>query len=99
MAAALAAAEKLGFAAEIDRGTWDADYQQVVHSNVAALDALSQAHKGQPVCLVVGGEVTCPVTGPGMGGRNQAFALYAAQQISGPAPRGAERRHRRPRRE
>jgi len=32
---------------------------------------------------VVGGEVTCPVTGPGMGGRNQAFALYAAQQIAG----------------
>ena len=83
VAAALSAAEKLGFAAEIERGIWDADYQQVVHSNVAALDALSQAHKGQPVCLVVGGEVTCPVTGPGMGGRNQAFALYAAQQISG----------------
>ena len=55
----------------------------MVRSNVAALDALSQAHKGQPVCLVVGGEVTCPVTGPGMGGRNQAFALYGAQQISG----------------
>ena len=54
-----------------------------MRSNVAALDALSQARKGQPVCLVVGGEVTCPVTGPGMGGRNQAFALYAAQQIAG----------------
>jgi len=83
VAAALAAAEKLGFAAEIDRGAWDTDFQQVVHSNVAALDALSRARPGQPVCLVVGGEVTCPVTGPGMGGRNQAFALYAAQQISG----------------
>ncbi len=82
VAAALSGAEKLGFAAEIDRGIWDADYQRVVLSNVVALDALSQAHKGQPVCLVVGGEVTCPVTGPGMGGRNQAFALYAAQQIS-----------------
>jgi hydroxypyruvate reductase len=81
--AALAAAEKLGFATEIDRGTWDADYKQVVHSNVIALDALWKARKGQPICLVVGGEVTCPVTGPGMGGRNQAFALYAAQQISG----------------
>jgi glycerate-2-kinase len=81
--AALAAAEKLGFAAEIERGVWDADYQQVVRSNVAALDALSSARPGQPVCLVVGGEVTCPVTGPGMGGRNQAFALYAARQISG----------------
>ena len=42
-----------------------------------------KAHKGQPVCLVVGGEVTCPVTGPGMGGRNQAFALYAAERIAG----------------
>jgi hydroxypyruvate reductase len=83
VAAALSAAEKLGFAAEIDRGIWDADYKLVVHSNVAALDALAQARKGQPVCLVVGGEVTCPVTGPGMGGRNQAFALYAAQQITG----------------
>ena len=83
VAAALAAAEKIGFAAEIDRGIWDADYRQVVRSNVAALDALSQGHKDQPVCLVVGGEVTCPVTGPGMGGRNQAFALYGAQQISG----------------
>ena len=83
VAAALSGAEKLGFAAEIDRGIWDADYQRVVLSNVVALDALSQAHKGQAVCLVVGGEVTCPVTGPGMGGRNQAFALYAAQQIAG----------------
>lgn len=81
--AALASAKKLGFVAEMDRGTWDADYREVVHANVAALDALAQAHQGHPVCLVVGGEVTCPVTGPGMGGRNQAFALYAAQKIAG----------------
>ena len=83
MSAAWAAAEKLGFAAEVDRGTWDADYQQVVRSSVAALDALAQAHPKQAACLVVGGEVTCPVTGPGVGGRNQAFVLYAAQQIAG----------------
>jgi hydroxypyruvate reductase len=81
--AALGAAGKLGFAAEVDRGNWDADYQQVADSNVAALDKLSKAHPGEPVCLVVGGEVTCPVTGPGMGGRNQAFVLYAAQKIAG----------------
>jgi len=83
VAAALSAAGKLGFATEIDRGTWDADFKQVVHSNVAALDTLATAHKNQAVCLVAGGEVTCPVTGLGMGGRNQAFALYAAQQIAG----------------
>jgi glycerate 2-kinase len=81
--AALRSAQKLGFVTEIDRSAWDADFRQVVHSNVSALDALSQAHQDKPVCLVVGGEVTCPVTGPGMGGRNQAFALYAAQKIAG----------------
>jgi len=35
------------------------------------------------VCTIAGGEVICPVTGPGIGGRNQAFVLYAAMQIAG----------------
>jgi len=81
--AAKAAAQKLGFVCEIDSHAWDADYQQVAQDNLASLEALAQAHKGQPVCLVLGGEVICPVTGPGMGGRNQAFALYSAQCIAG----------------
>lgn len=81
--AAWAAAQRLGFAVEKDTGPWDADYQEVARSNAAALDKLSQKNKGQPACLVVGGEVTCPVTGPGVGGRNQAYTLFAAQQIAG----------------
>jgi len=81
--AALGAAEKLGFVAEIDRGTWDSDYQDLVPANVAALDALAKAHPDRAVCLVVGGEITCPVTGSGVGGRNQSFALFAAVQIAG----------------
>jgi hydroxypyruvate reductase len=44
---------------------------------------LAEAHPGKPVCLIAGGEVICPVTGPGVGGRNQAYALYAAQSIAG----------------
>ena len=36
------------------------------------------------VCLVSGGEVTVQVGGKsGVGGRNQQFALYCAQQIAG----------------
>jgi hydroxypyruvate reductase len=81
--AAKAAAEKLGFACEIDATVWDADFRQVADANLESLQALAEAHAGQPVCLMVGGEVTCPVTGPGMGGRNQAFVLYAAQKIAG----------------
>ena len=81
--AAKSAAEKLGFVCEIDPTAWDRDYQQVAQASLASLEALAQAHKGQPVCVVLGGEVICPVTGPGLGGRNQAFVLYAAQQIEG----------------
>jgi hydroxypyruvate reductase len=81
--AARAAGEKLGFESEIDSNPWDADYQQVAQLNLAALKALAEAHEGQPVCLIAGGEVICPVTGPGVGGRNQAYVLYAAQSIAG----------------
>jgi hydroxypyruvate reductase len=81
--AAQAAAEKLGFACGVDTNIWDADFRQVADANLASLQVLAAAHPGEPVCLVVGGEVTCPVTGPGTGGRNQAFVLYAAQKIAG----------------
>ena len=81
--AARVAAEKLGFIAEIDSNPWDTDYQQLAVTNLAALEALGKAHPSQPVCLVAGGEVTCPVTGPGLGGRNQAFVLFAAPLIAG----------------
>lgn len=83
--AARSIAEKHGFASEIDSGAWDADFRQVADANLAALEVLARAHPGQPVCLVVGGEVTCAVTGPGMGGRNQAYVLYASRKISGQA--------------
>ncbi len=36
-----------------------------------------------PACLVSGGELSCPVTRQGIGGRNQAFALYCAMRIAG----------------
>ncbi len=81
--AARAAAERLGFVCEIDSNPWDADYRQVAQSNLVALKALADTHKGRPVCSIAGGEVTCRVTGPGVGGRNQAYVLYAAQSIAG----------------
>lgn len=81
--AAKASAEKLGFVCEVDSKDWDAEYQEAALANLASLDTLVQRYPAQPVCLVAGGEVTCPVSGSGTGGRNQAFVLYAAQQISG----------------
>lgn len=81
--AAKAAAEKLGFLAEVDPNEWDADFRRVADSNLNAIGQLAEAHPGQPLCLIVGGETTCPVTGPGVGGRNQAYVLNAAQKIAG----------------
>jgi len=76
-------AEKLGFTAEIDTGVWDADFRQVVDETLPRLRALAEKNPGHTVCLVQGGEVISPVTGPGMGGRNQAYVLYAAEKIAG----------------
>jgi glycerate 2-kinase len=73
--------DRQGFICEIDCGEWDADYREVADRNLEALDALAEKHPGKPVALIVGGEVTCEVTGSGMGGRNQAFVLYAAGKI------------------
>lgn len=79
--AAREALEREGFICDVDSGKWDVDYREVADRNLDALDALAAEHHGRPVALVVGGEVTCEVTGSGMGGRNQAFVLYAAEKI------------------
>ena len=81
--AAKSAAEKLGFIAEIDSNEWDADFRRVADANLASLQALAESQPGRAVCLVAGGEVICPVTGLGTGGRNQAYTLYAAEKIAG----------------
>ncbi len=80
--AAKEAAERRGFVCAIDPNGWDDDYQKVADRNLVSLDGLAAEYPGQPVALVVGGEVTCPVTGSGMGGRNQAYTLYAAEKIA-----------------
>jgi glycerate 2-kinase len=79
--AARKALERHGFLCEIDPNEWDAEYREVADRNLASLDTLAQEHPGRPVALIVGGEVTCEVTGSGMGGRNQAFVLYSAGKI------------------
>ena len=38
---------------------------------------------GRPAALLAGGELTLQVTGPGLGGRNQEFALWAALELDG----------------
>src|SRR3990172_9063218 len=49
----------------------------------ASLERMRRENPGKPVCVISGGEILCPVTGDGRGGRNQAFVLHAVERIAG----------------
>jgi glycerate 2-kinase len=82
--AASAGARACGFAAEIDNSCDDWDYEHAANYLLQRLRELRQS--ASPVCLVSGGEVTVKVgENSGVGGRNQQFALYCAEIITGEA--------------
>jgi glycerate 2-kinase len=74
-------AERLGWAVHIDNGCDDFDYREAARYLMGQLRALRETKAR--VCLLSGGEVTVPVEDGGTGGRNQQFALYCAQDITG----------------
>jgi glycerate 2-kinase len=79
--AAKTAAEELGFVTEIDSTDCNVHFQKVVEQSLKRLGAARR--KGKSLCLIQGGEVISPVTGSGLGGRNQALVLCAAEAIAG----------------
>jgi len=71
-----------GFAVEVDNSCDDWDFQRAADHLLGRLRELRQGVSR--VCLISGGEVTVKVgANSGVGGRNQHFALYCAQQIAG----------------
>ncbi len=80
--AAIEKAALAGFAIEIDNSCDDWDYARAADH---LLKRLRELRKGvSRVCLISGGEVTVAVKGkPGIGGRNQQFALECARKIDG----------------
>jgi len=80
--AAVEGAIQGGFAVEVDNRCDDWDYQRAAGYLLERLQRLRQGVSH--ACLVSGGEVTVQVAGKsGVGGRNQQFALYCAQQVAG----------------
>ena len=61
----------------------DLNFQNAANHLLERLARLRAEHPGKPVAVISGGELSCPVTGNGVGGRNQAFVLDCAAKISG----------------
>jgi hydroxypyruvate reductase len=80
--AAVQCAASDGFAVEVDNSCDDWAYARAADHLLARLRKLRQS--ASRVCLISGGEVTVkPGSNPGIGGRNQQFALYCAEKIKG----------------
>ncbi|MBI4444131.1 MAG: DUF4147 domain-containing protein [Acidobacteria bacterium] len=79
--AALARSENVHV--EVDSSCDEWDLQPAAVYLLMRLDQLRSGHSQVPVALVSGGELSCPVTGAGVGGRNQAFVLDCVPKIAG----------------
>jgi glycerate 2-kinase len=77
------AAEALGFVTCCDNSTDDWAVEKAGESLLGQLEELRAIHRGHRVALIADGEVSSPVTGDGVGGRNSAFVLACVERIAG----------------
>jgi glycerate 2-kinase len=77
------AAEARGFIACCDNATDDWPVEKAASYLLEQLEALRRTHNGQRAVLIADGEVSSPVTGNGVGGRNAAFVLACVEKIAG----------------
>ncbi len=77
------ASESAEFITECDNSTDNWPVEKAVDFLLAQLGALKQANPGKSVAVIADGEVSSPVTGDGIGGRNLAFALDCVKKIAG----------------
>jgi glycerate 2-kinase len=76
------AVEAHGYLSCCDNSTDDWPLDKAVDSLLAQLADWQRENGGQRVALIADGEVSSPVTGDGIGGRNAAFVLACVQRIA-----------------
>lgn len=71
-----------GWIVERDLSVDDANVETAAEVLLQRLEELARRHPGKTVAVSTGGELSSPVTGNGMGGRNQAFVLWVARKLA-----------------
>jgi hydroxypyruvate reductase len=77
------ASEAAGFVTVCDNTTDDWPIERAAEFLLAQLADLKRANPGRRAAVIADGEVSCPVTGNGVGGRNLAFVLHCVEKIAG----------------
>lgn len=77
------ATEAKGFVACCDNTTDDWPVEKAAEYLLAQLDEVRRANPGNCVAVIADGEVSSPVRGKGIGGRNAAFVLACVKKIAG----------------
>jgi glycerate 2-kinase len=75
--------EAHGYLTQCDNATDDWPIGKAADYLLALLDACKKESPGQRVSVIADGELSSPVTGNGVGGRNSAFVLHCVQKIAG----------------
>lgn len=77
------AAEAAGFVTVCDNTTDDWPLERAADFLLAQLAELKRANPARLAAVIADGEVSSPVTGNGVGGRNLAFVLHCVEKIAG----------------
>ncbi|MDE3170049.1 MAG: DUF4147 domain-containing protein [Acidobacteriota bacterium] len=77
------ACEAEGYICFCDETTNNQPVEKAAEYLLAQLDAFANANPGKGVAVLADGEVSSPVTGEGVGGRNAAFVLACVENIAG----------------
>src|SRR5205807_4929 len=91
------AAEALGFVTCCDNSTDEWPVEKAAEALLRQLAELRVMHRGRRVALIADGEVSSPVTGNGIGGRNSAFVLACVEKIGGEKEHCLQKRSEGPR--
>jgi len=83
LGAARRACQAQGYVCVCDRSTNDWPVEKAAESLLARLKTMAQRNSGKLVAVLSNGELSSPVMGSGMGGRNAAFVLCCVEKIAG----------------